>query len=506
MLMNRELKQMVDQIYAEDGRKYPGASLARVYHQPHFEASRGKYLDYLMEIQKADLVMLCEEGIISREDARKIRQAILDLDIEKIRNLEFNRSAGEDMFFFVENELSKLAGSCASNLHLGRSRNDIGIATLKMELRAELLTLIGKVNALTEGLIAYSREHMHTLMPAYTHTQQAQPITLGHYFAGVVKMLERDLRRLHAAFDNLQECPLGAGAISTSGFPLNRETLQDLLGFKAMMVNSYDCIAASDYITEMASAISVLVLDLGRVVNNFLVWGAEEYGFELASRAYIGISSMMPQKRNPSAMEYLHTLLSQFYGQFQTCLVMTHNTNYEDVLDHSFSRYMILPVFDQLNNAMDLLHNLFLSMDIDKEVLRKRAMNSFAVMTEFADMLVREEHIDYRTAHHVASGLVDYAQEKKIGLLQVTKDDIAYVFYKITGKELTADPDHIRKALNAQYNVDNRNVLGGPGEKPMKDMIAASRKVMRKNNEWYRTNLEIIESAKERLTERMMAL
>lgn len=504
--MTEELKKIVDGIYAEDGRRYPGPSLAKVYHQYHFENSRGKYLDVLMEIQKADLVMLCEEGIIPREQAHKIRQAILDLDIDKIRNIKFDHEAGEDMFFYVENELSKLAGNCASNLHLGRSRNDISIATLKMELRAELLTLIGKVNKLQTGLIAYSKNHMHTLMPAYTHTQQAQPITLGHYFAGVVKMLERDLRRLQAAFDNLQECPLGAGAISTSGFPLNRDTLQDLLGFKSVMVNSYDCISASDYITEMASAISVLMLDLGRVVNNLLIWGAEEYGFEFASRAYIGISSMMPQKRNPSAMEYLHTLLSQFYGQFQTLLIMTHNTNYEDVLDHPFSRYMILPVFDQVNNAMDLLHNLIVSMDIDKDVLRNRALNSFAVMTEFADMLVREEGIDYRNAHHVASGLVDLAQGKKIGPRQITKDDIALVYKRIIGKELIADPEHIRKALDAQYNVDNRVVTGGPADKPMKEMLSASRKVEKKNIAWYEENVKIIEDAKVHLMERMMAL
>lgn len=501
-----ELQKIVDEIYAEDGKRYPGPSLAKVYHQYHFENSRDLYLDVLMELQKADLVMLTEEGIIPKEQAVKIREAILTLDIDKIRNIKFDREAGEDMFFYVENEMKKIAGECASNLHLGRSRNDIGIATLKMELRTKLLTLIGKVNKLQTGLIAFSKEHIHTLMPAYTHTQQAQPITLGHYFSGVVKMLERDLRRLQAAFDNLQECPLGAGAISTSGFPLNRDTLQDLLGFKSMMVNSYDCISASDYITEMASAVCILVLDLGRVVNNLLIWGAEEYGFEKASRAYIGISSMMPQKRNPSAMEYLHTLLSQFYGQFQTVMVMTHNTNYEDVLDHPFSRYMILPVFDQLNNAMDLLHNLFISMDIDRDVLRERALNSFAVMTEFADMLVREEGIDYRNAHHVASGLVDLAQEKKIGLRQVTKDHIAEVYQRIIGKPLTADPEHIRKALDAQYNVDNRVVKGGPADKPMNDMLAESAKVQANNIKWYEDNVAIIEDAKKRLMDRMMAL
>ena len=504
--MIEELQKIVDGVIAEDGRKYPGPSLAKVYHRYHFENSRDLYLDMLMEIQKADLVMLTEEGVITKEQAYKIRQAILDLDIEKIRNIQFDHEAGEDMFFFVEKELSKLAGNCASNLHLGRSRNDIGITTLKMELRNKLLVLIDKVNKLQTGLIAFSKEHMHTLMPAYTHTQQAQPITLGHYFAGVVKMLERDIRRLHAAFDNLQECPLGAGAISTSGFALNRDTLQDLLGFKSMMVNSYDCISASDYITEMASAICILVIDLGRVVNNFLIWGAEEYGFERASRAYIGISSMMPQKRNPSAMEYLHTMLSQFYGQFQTALVMTHNTNYEDVLDHPFSRYMLLPTFDQLNNCMDLLHNLFISMDIDRDVLRERALNSFAVMTEFADMLVREEGIDYRNAHHVASGLVDLAQEKNIGLRQVTKEHIAEVYKRIIGKDLTADPEHIRKALDAQYNVDNRQVTGGPADKPMTEMLAVSEKIQSENLKWYAENVRIIEDAKVRLMERMMAL
>lgn len=504
--MKQELKNMLDEIYAIDGHQYPGWTMTKVYHRPQFEASRGIYLDALMQIQKADLVMLCEEGIIDREQAHKIRQAILEFDIEKIRNLSYDPAAGEDMFFFVEKELSKLAGNCASNLHLGRSRNDISITTLKMELRQEVLELIGKVNRLQAGLLAFAEEHMHTLMPAYTHTQQAQPITLGHYFSGVIKMLERDLRRLKAAFDNLQECPLGAGAISTSGFALNRETLKELCGFKTIMVNSYDCISASDYITEMASAISVLMLDLGRVVNNLLVWSAEEYGFQYASRAYVGISSMMPQKRNPSGLEDLHTVFSEFYGLCQTCLIMTHNTNYEDVLDHPFSRYVILPMFDRLVPAIDLLHNIIISTEIDREVLRNRAMSSFAVMTEFADMLVREEKIDYRTAHHVASALVDLAQKEKLTLGELTAEHIAKVFEEVTGRVLTANPAHIRQSLDAQYNVDVRTVMGGPAEAPMNDMLEESRKVHMQNVNWYETNVQHIQNALKLLDERMMAL
>lgn len=504
--MTEELKKILDEIYEVDGHQYPGLTLTKVYHQPHFEASRGEYLDALMQIQKADLVMLCEEGIIDREQAHKIRKAIEELDLEKIRNLPFDAEAGEDMFFYVEKELSKLAGNCASNLHLGRSRNDIGICTLKMELRQQVLALIGKVNRLQGGLIAFSQEHMHTLMPAYTHTQQAQPITLGHYFSGVVKMLERDLRRLQEAFYNLQECPLGAGAISTSGFALNRVTLQELCGFKTMMVNSYDCIAASDYITEMASAISVLMLDLGRVVHNLLVWSSEEYGFQYASRAYIGISSMMPQKRNPSGLENLHTIFSEFFGSFQTALIMTHNTNYEDVLDHPFSRYMLLPLFERLLPAIDLLHNIIVSTEIDRDRLRERAMSSFAVMTEFADMLVREERVDYRTAHHVASALVDLSQEKKLGLKQITEGHIAQAFESVTGRHLTADPAHISQSLNAQYNVDVRTVAGGPADAPMKEMLEESRKVHAKNVKWYEENVRHIKEASKRLDERMKAL
>lgn len=504
--MTEELKKIRDEVYAIDGHNYPGTTLTTVYHKPHFESDRGKYLDALMQIQKADLVMLCEEGIIDCEQAHRIRKALLEIDLEKIRSLPFCADAGEDMFFFVEKELTKLAGNCASNLHLGRSRNDIGITTLKMELREELLALIGKVNRLQAGLIAFAQEHIHTLMPAYTHTQQAQPITLGHYFSGVIKMLERDLRRLHAAFDNLQECPLGAGAISTSGFPLNRDTLKELCGFTSMMVNSYDCISASDYITEMAGAISVLMLDLGRVVNNLLLWSAEEYGFQYASTAYVGISSMMPQKRNPSGLEELHTVFSEFYGEFQTALVMTHNTNYEDVLDHSFSRYMILPVFSRLLPSIDLLHNIIVSTEIDKELLRNRAMSSFAVMTEFADMLVREEQIDYRTAHHVASSLVDFVQQQKLGLKELTKEHIACVFEQTVGRTLRADPAHIHQSLNAQYNVDVRTVMGGPADAPMNAMLAESRRVHAQNVRWYNENLSHILAAQKLLNERMMAL
>ena len=239
-----DLQQMRSQVIASEGNCYPARSMAEFVHAPSFERGRGASFDFQMQIQKASLVMLSEEGILSEEETARIQQALATFPAEEVRNAPFDVREAEDMFFLIEKRLMELAGECASNLHVGRSRNDIGSAQARFTLRNGLLKLIESLNHLTEGLIAFAREHADTLMLAYTHTQQAQPTTLGHYFSGVIQMFQRDGRRLRAAYHTVNMSPMGAGAITTSGFPLNRETMRRLLGFDGVMENAYDCIAA----------------------------------------------------------------------------------------------------------------------------------------------------------------------------------------------------------------------------------------------------------------------
>ena len=278
------------------------------------------------------------------------------------------------MFFLMEKWLIQNAGECASNLHIGRSRNDIGSAQARQGIRASLLHLIESLNHLTEGILCFARAHVHTLMLAYTHTQQAQPTTLGHYFSAVAKMFERDNERLQAAYRTVNVSPMGAGAITTSGFQLNREAMCELLGFDSVMENAYDCISASDYVAEAASAVAIYALDYGRLINNLLYWSAQEYGFLKTFRLYVGISSIMPQKRNPTLFEHLRSFSSGVYGDCQKVLVMQHNSTYEDDLDHMDSVSTLNAAIDTMAALSNSLYNAVVTMKIDAEKLEKNPL------------------------------------------------------------------------------------------------------------------------------------
>ena len=223
-------------------------------------------------------------------------------------------------------------------------------------------------------ILCFARAHVHTLMLAYTHTQQAQPTTLGHYFSAVAKMFERDNERLQAAYRTVNVSPMGAGAITTSGFQLNRETMCELLGFDSVMENAYDCISASDYVAEAASAVAIYALDYGRLINNLLYWSAQEYGFLKTFRLYVGISSIMPQKRNPTLFEHLRSFSSGVYGDCQKVLVMQHNSTYEDDLDHMDSVSTLNAAIDTMATLSNSLYNAVVTMKIDAEKLEKNPL------------------------------------------------------------------------------------------------------------------------------------
>src|SRR5207248_7284787 len=193
--------------------------------------------------------------------------------------------------------------------------------------------ILRHLNLARAGLLAIAREHVGTLMPAYTHTQPAQPITLAHYLLAVIELMGRDETRLMAAFKTVNRCPLGACAISTTGFPIDRNFTAELLGFEGLQLNSYGAIAATDYVTETAGAIATAMINLGRVTQDFLQWCTAEFGFLRLSDAWVQISSIMPQKRNPVPFEHIRILASKALAQAQGTQTALHNTPFGDIND-----------------------------------------------------------------------------------------------------------------------------------------------------------------------------
>lgn len=251
-----------------DRSVFPNPVYSATVLEPLFEGVKAHYAQHMDAINEAHLVMLSETGILSTEEARGLARALRDIRAEV--DLETLRYTGEyeDYFFLVEAELKQRLGDLGGALHTARSRNDMDHTLFKMALRTRGVALIERMEALAETLISKAKAERDTLIVAYTHGQPAQPTTYGHYLAAVVEILLRDAERLQDAMDALDRCPMGAAAITSTGFPIKRARVAMLLGFDAPGLNSYGCIAGVDYITGFYSAMKLAFLHLGRVIQD----------------------------------------------------------------------------------------------------------------------------------------------------------------------------------------------------------------------------------------------
>src|SRR6516225_3648227 len=312
---------------------FPAPVYAETVLSVNFSDAQRYFLDVLLEIHYAHLLMLARQGILPESVARRCLEGLSSLDRAALATVPYD-GRYEDLFFCVEQELDRACGADnAGRLHTARSRNDVGITQYRMRLRREILELVRGLDSTRAALLALARRHVATLIPGYTHTQPAQPTTLAHYLLGAIELFERDIRRCQAAFATVNRSPLGACAISTTGFPIDREYTARLLGFEGLQLNSYGAIAATDYLTEAAGAISTCMLNLGRVTQDFLMWCMAEFGYLRLSNAWVQISSIMPQKRNPVPFEHVRVLASKALAQAQGIFTCLHNTPFGDIND-----------------------------------------------------------------------------------------------------------------------------------------------------------------------------
>lgn len=300
---------------------------------PLFQGVKTHYAEHMAAINRAHLVMLVETGILSVDCGRQISQALRDIDKDTdIGSLTYTGEF-EDYFFFVEAELHQRLGDLGGALHTARSRNDMDHTLFKLALRAKAEAMQTAILDLASALTDKAAAESETLIVAYTHGQPAQPSTFGHYLAAVVEVLNRDAERLNAAIHNIGNCPMGAAAITTSGFPIDRHRMSDLLGFEEPLENSYGCIASVDYVTGLYSAIKLVFIHLGRVIQDMAFWSSFEVGQLYVPNSLVQISSIMPQKRNPVPIEHMRHLASVTVGRCDTMVNTMHNTPFTDMND-----------------------------------------------------------------------------------------------------------------------------------------------------------------------------
>lgn len=454
-----------------EGTTFPGKTYTEVVLEPAFNEAKTHLLGPMMAINKAHLIMLEKQKLVTTDEAKQIAKAIRSIDPGALRQASYTGQF-EDLFFQVEHQMLEHAGDIAGNLHLARSRNDMGISIYRMVLREKLIVTLTSALKLNEQLLLFARDHADTLMIGYTHTQQAQPTTLAHYFMAVVDSLNRDIRRIMAAYANCNRSSMGAAALTTSGFAISREHMMELLAFDELIDNSYDAIGGADYLGEVATAVQLAAINLGRVVQDMLLWCTQEFGALKVAAPYVQISSIMPQKRNPVSFEHMRALLSSCVGNTNTVLSMIHNTPFGDIVDTEDD---MQPYAWRSLDIMDKMYRLFAAvvgtMEVNKEVLRERTKGSFATVTELADTLVRTDGLSFRKAHHIVSDVVKQSLAQGLAANEITLSIVNESARRHIGRDTSLTEETLRQALDPVHFVEIRSLPGGPSPKEIHRMI-----------------------------------
>ena len=441
---------------------------------PLFDGAKNHHVEGFRAIDRAHLVMLAETGILDAEQAGEIAKALDSIDAEIVPSELVYTGEVEDFFFLIEKELKKRVGpDLGGRLHTARSRNDIDHTLFKLGLRERLNVLIGKALNLHSALIEAAEREKHTLIVAYTHGQPAQPTTFGHYLSAVIEFVGRDIERLFEAYKIVDLSPMGAAAITTTGFPTDRALVAELLGFAAPLQNSYSCIAGVDYITSTYSAIGLMFLHLGRPIQDFQVWTSFEVGQIYVPNSLVQISSIMPQKRNPVPIEHLRHLASQTYGRAQAMLTVMHNTPFTDMNDsEGETQAMGYQAFDSAYRVLDLLAALVAQIRIDPARVAANIRRSCITITELADSLVRREGLSFREGHEIAAAVAKAVVAMNGDLVSDGYAPFAEAFEKATGRKTALDPQTYAELVSPEYFVSVRTRYGGPAPEPLGAAIA----------------------------------
>jgi argininosuccinate lyase len=467
---------------------------------PVFSDAKRFYLESLLEIQYAHTLMLERQGIMARSEAVQCLGALNALDLDKIRNAVYDGSF-EDLYFYVERELAAICGcESAGKMHTARSRNDIDLTMYRMVLRARLAAMMGRVLDVRERLVEIAWEHRASLMPAYTHNQPAQPTTLGHYLMAIIECFERDFERLNEAMPRVNRCPMGACAITTTGFVIDRSYVAQMLGFDGLQVNSYGAIAAVDYLAESCSVLATCMLNLGRLAQDLLLWCSVEFGYLRLSDGYVQISSIMPQKRNPVPLEHVRILASKALTKSQAVLGCLHNTPFADINDSEDDlQPMAYSAFDDAERSLRLMAGVLEEVDVCTARMAACADANFLTVTELADTLVRSTGMSFRTAHEIVSKAV----KELHGNYDAAK--MAALVVKILTEQYShfslPSIDVLVRAMSAEHFVALRKIEGGPAPEALDPEIKRARQLVTADRQKLHEHQTRFSNAREHLRE-----
>ena len=422
-----------------------------------------------IEGSKAHVTMLAKCGIISEEEKDSIITGLegikADVDSGKLPiTPEY-----EDVHSFVEANLIDRIGDAGKKMHTGRSRNDQVALDMRLYCRRNISEMRLRIKKLLECLLTVIEDNTETYMPGFTHLQKAQPVTLAHHFAAYFEMFKRDHGRLCDIFDRMNYCPLGAGALAGTTYPLDRDMVAKELGFTGPTANSMDSVSDRDYLIEYLSALSIIMMHLSRFCEEIIIWNSNEYRFVNIDDAFSTGSSIMPQKKNPDIAELTRGKTGRVYGALMSMLTTMKGLPLAYNKDMQEDKEVAFDAMDTAGNCLDLFTEMVATMTFNKDIMAKSAQKGFSNATDAADYLVGKG-VPFRDAHGIIGQLVIYCDSNSKSIEDCTLDELQKI-------SLYFDND-IYDAISLKTCVDKRLTKGGPAEAVMREFIASARDLL----------------------------
>jgi len=416
--------------------------------------------------------MLAKQGIITEEEFQQIRKGLTEI-LEDIQSGRLQMTEEyEDIHSFVESELTRRIGDAGKKLHTGRSRNDQVALDMKLYTREQIFATDALLKDLLDLLISQMEQNLDTYMPGFTHLQKAQPITLAHHLGAYFEMFRRDRLRMKDIYHRMNTCPLGAGALAGTTYPLDREYTASLLHFDEPTRNSMDSVSDRDYLLEFLSALSITMMHLSRFCEELILWNSNEYRFIEIDDSFSTGSSIMPQKKNPDIAELVRGKTGRVYGALMGLLTTMKGIPLAYNKDMQEDKEMAFDAMETVQNCLVVFTGMLRTIKYNKEIMAQSAMKGFTNATDAADYLVKRG-IPFRDAHGIIGKLVLYCMEQKKAIDELSLSEL---------KNICPDfEEDIFDAISLKTCVEKRLTIGAPGPEMMKKAIAEGKSYLELN-------------------------
>lgn len=468
--------------------------------QPALEAEQKRSFTNIMDINKGHLLMLISKGIVSREDGQKIMDALEEVYQKGASSLELDPKL-EELYFNIEAALIKIVGvEVGGQLHTGRSRNDLYATLARMNSRDSLLKICEQIVRLREEVFKIAENSLYTVMSGYTHMQPAEPITLAHYLSAILSALERDYQRFIQTFNIINISPLGAGAMASTSFNIDRQETSNLLGFNCPMENSIDAVASRDYVLEALSAMNILMNNLSRFCQDLYIWSTDEFGTVEVGDSVAACSSIMPQKKNPITLEHIKAKSGHVIGALVSATSCLKNTSYGHSRELTESFKYFWDAISEVDSSLHLMTATVKTLKFNEEKMLLRSMENFSTVTELANTIVREAKISFREAHQIVGHLVSEMIDKKIPVSNIDSEIVKDLSKLVIGKEIVLSKDGIKQALDPNQNVEYKNTTGGPASGEVQNQLIKLNKTLEQDKQWLIKQQNIIHQNRRKLS------